>query len=202
MLQLSGLNYTTSEKLVLHFSSWCLILKKQLELLKNHIEAKECLSKYKCTLFIQGKKAIEKVNSTYPFSMMVLSNQMFDHEVTEKCLCTIKNTQGSICVSATSPGSTPSTHRCLPTSPPRLQEASCLQPWPHSSCLRGSCSSRGNTGYLLHHQFKPVNLFKTEDSTDILPKSVPAHFLLTECCCFVRAAGFSHLHTFTFGSAG
>lgn len=48
----------------------------------------------------------------------------------------------------------------------------------------------------------PVNLFKTEDSTDILPKSVPAHFQLTECCCFVRAAGFSHLHTFTFGGAG
>lgn len=84
---------------------------------KPHSEAKECLSKYKCTLFIQEKKATEKVNSTYRLSMKVLSNQMFDHEVTQKCLCTIKNTQGSICVSATSPGSTPSTHRCLPTSP-------------------------------------------------------------------------------------
>lgn len=38
--------------------------------------------------------------------------------------------------------------------------------------LRGSCSSRGNTGDLLHHQFKPVNLFRTEDSTTILFQTI------------------------------
>lgn len=75
-----------------------------------------CLSTSVHYIF-KKRKTLKKSTALTVFQWLVLSNQMFDHEVTQKRLCTIKNTQGSICVSATSPGSTPSTHRCLPTSP-------------------------------------------------------------------------------------